>query len=123
MFYLINSSTMVKGLFQKKLFTDCVHNRTQCTQIRVFEFRKRHLVESLKVVSLGLYFSFVTSMISHKLALFILPYKLLILIFICPILVSVFFKQLFNLACKIDHWLGANIFSLNYCIIRLTLCY
>jgi len=51
---------------------------------------KGYLVEFLKVVSLLLYFSLFTLMISLKLPLFILLYLLMILIFVCrtPILMS-----------------------------------
>jgi len=79
-----------------KLFSNCLHNRMQCTKIGALNLHtKGYLSGSGRVVLFRLYFSLFT--ISKKLPLFILLYLLMILISICQIPVLMFFRQPINL--------------------------
>jgi len=113
----------MKGV-SHKLFSIHLHNRMQCTKLDLLNLHtKWYLVGPLKAVSSRLYFFLFTLMISIKLPLFILLYLLVILSFICPPLVLMFFRQLSTLN-YVKFTTGSE--STNFLLIitkRLTSCY
>jgi len=75
-----------------------LHNGMQRTKLGVLKASYKQIsCTSLKVVSSRLYFYLFASMISPKLPLLVLLHLLIILTFVCPTLVLIFFRQLSTL--------------------------
>jgi len=81
-----------------KLFSNFLHNRTQCTKIGEFKSSYKRISCGVpRVVLFRLCFSLFTFTISQKHPLFILLYLLMILISICQTPLLMFFRQLLTL--------------------------
>ena len=106
-----------------KLFSNFLHNRMQCTKIGDLNLHiKEYLAGSLRAVSFHLCFSLLTLTISQKHSLFKLLYLLMILISICQIPLSMFFRQLLTLN-YVKLTTGWEPTSFLLTTVRLILCY